>query len=88
MSTQIEITRIIVELEQEGNTDGTTEEYEKFNIIFEYPLRPQDGHYMVIKSNTGWSINDTDELEKTIRLIEGGITNIETDLVDYYKKKD
>lgn len=50
---------------QEGNTLGTTDEYEDLRVSLETQI-PGEEPFIVIKSNTGWSINDTEELSNLI----------------------
>ena len=68
------IMRMTVELVQEGNTLGTTDETEILNIDLEYQL-PGDAPFMVIKTE-GWSFNDVEELAKLIKNIKEAESHI------------
>lgn len=50
---------------QDGNTLGTTEEAEVLQISLETQL-PGDTPFVVIKSETGWSVDDMSELTKIV----------------------
>jgi hypothetical protein len=50
---------------QEGNTIGTTDQYETLTIALECQL-PREGFFPVLKTTTGWSINDSKELSELI----------------------
>lgn len=64
----INLSKIHLEFSQEGNTNGTTEEYEELDVTLESPLFiDTDGHYLVIKTKTGWSF---DEIEDLTELLE------------------
>ena len=56
---------------QEGNTDGTTSEYEELLIEIEGPVGSIDekGGYFVLRTN-GWSINDVNELSELFERIK------------------
>jgi hypothetical protein len=51
---------------QEGNTPGTTDEFETLTINLEYqmPEKPEDC-FIVIKTE-GWSVSDGDELKELV----------------------
>lgn len=63
MST-LDISSITFNVSQEGNTQGSTGEYEDLQILVEAPLfiEKGEGFYYVLKTSTGWSINDKEEL--------------------------
>lgn len=65
----MEINKIQIEFSQEGNSLGTTDEYETLNLNFEYQL-PGEGPFIVIKTD-GWSINESSELKEFINKVEG-----------------
>jgi hypothetical protein len=65
---------IKVEFVQEGNTMGTTEDYEVVTIDLEFQGVEDDSFY-VIRSN-GWSFNDTEELQKLIDVASAPLTKI------------
>jgi hypothetical protein len=49
---------------QEGNTLGTTEEYEQIKINLEFQL-PEDDPFIVIRTD-GWSIDSLDDIQKLV----------------------
>ena len=66
--------KIIYEFCQDGNTDGTTAEYEELNIEVEGCFDiPSDGGYMVIRTKTGWSINNPEEFASLLALVNAGV---------------
>jgi hypothetical protein len=68
--------RIIYEFSQEGNTLGTTEKVEELAIIVEAPLGDirEDGGFLVIKSSTGWSIDENKEFIDLLNNVREGIS--------------
>lgn len=65
------IYRISINLQQEGNTLGTTQEIEEMEIILEAPLgsMDKDGAFLVIKTD-GWSLQNGQELKALLKRIE------------------
>ena len=48
---------------QEGNTDGTTEDVEELIVEVEGVFDiVKDGGYFVLRTSTGWSIDDPNDL--------------------------
>ena len=60
---------------QEGNGNGTTEEYEELIIECEASLGidNDDGCFYVLKTTTGWSMDSVDELQKLFDRIQKAI---------------
>lgn len=60
---------------QEGNTLGTTSESEEMIVDVETQLGSieKDGGFLVIRSNSGWSVNDVKELTDMLELVETGV---------------
>ena len=56
-----EIRQACVTYSQEGNTMGTTPEYETIDVRLEFPLGEKDGPFIVLKTK-GWSFDDPKEL--------------------------
>ncbi len=55
---------------QEGNTDGTTDETEELIVEVESVFDIiEEGGYMVIRTPTGWSINNKEELNYIFDII-------------------
>lgn len=47
---------------QEGNTDGTTNDVEELIVEVEGLDILKDGGYIVLRTSTGWSINEGEDL--------------------------
>jgi hypothetical protein len=60
--------RATFEFSQDGNTCGTTKELEELTIEFESPaiISGPDDCFIVIKTDTGWSMDSIDELAELI----------------------
>ena len=60
---------------QEGNCRGTTDEYEELIIQCESSLGidNDEGCYYVLKTSTGWSIDNIEELQKLFDRIQKAI---------------
>ena len=58
-----------VSFEQEGNSMGTTEEYEQITINLEYQLSEEDGSFIVLKTD-GWSIDNPSDLDTLINRVK------------------
>ena len=66
--------KITYEFYQEGNNDGTTAETEELIVEVEsIGDIEEDGGYFVLKTPTGWSINDSDELVDIIKRVKRGV---------------
>lgn len=65
------ISRVSIEVYQEGNTLGTTQEIEEMEIILESPLGniDKDGAFLVIKTN-GWSMQNEKDFAELIDKIK------------------
>jgi len=61
MADKPTINKVSVSFAQEGNTLGTTEEYEQIDINLEFQLDEDDGAFVVIKTD-GWSMNEPEDL--------------------------
>tara|TARA_R110000824_G_scaffold8450_4_gene38513 strand:+ start:10780 stop:11001 length:222 start_codon:yes stop_codon:yes gene_type:complete len=53
-----------IRFSQEGNTLGTTDDYESIDLSLEWQL-PEDDPFFVIKTD-GWSFNDISELQDLV----------------------
>lgn len=62
-------------MSQDGNTIGTTEEYEDLTIELETQL-PGDEPFFVIKTSSGWSFDAPKELEHIMAAVMGAWNNI------------
>ena len=62
---KINIYKLTIELTQEGNTLGTTEEIETLEIRFEYQL-PGGEPFLVVKT-AGWSADDPEEFKNILK---------------------
>ena len=62
-----ELYRVRAEYSQEGNTIGTTGDMgEHIEIALEFPTGEEEGCFVVIKSEGGWSIDELSDLEEII----------------------
>lgn len=75
----IKIGKITFELLQDGNTLGTTQDWEDIKVECEYQL-PGDEPFFVVKSEKGWSINNSKELAVVIDILQKRVKDITTDL--------
>jgi hypothetical protein len=64
-----------VQFIQDGNTLGSTDETEILEVSFESQL-PGDETFMVLRSTTGWSINNPSELAKILEPVHKAINGI------------
>jgi len=65
----IEVTKISIELSQEGNTLDTTSEYESLTVNLEYQLTgPGEYGFLVVKTD-GWSVDDPSEFSSLLEKI-------------------
>ena len=57
---------------QEGNTNGSTDEYEDLTILCESPLGIDNDKdcYYVLKTETGWSMDNVNELQELFNRID------------------
>lgn len=77
--------RIEFEFTQEGNTLGTTSDFEDLVVYVESQLgniEDKEGDpFYVIKTSTGWSIDSIEELDEVLRTVKDAVE-------DLRKKKD
>lgn len=69
------LNKITYEFSQEGNTDGTTEDQEELTVEIQGCIGSIDtsGGYLVLRTKTGWSISDADELVSLLNIVEDGV---------------
>lgn len=72
MSDKASLFKASFEFTQDGNTDGTTDTYEDLTIDCE--SIDSTGCYYVLKTTSGWSIDNIDELKELIDKIDKVIT--------------
>jgi hypothetical protein len=65
--------RASFEFYQDGNTDGTTDETEELKVECMGLGDLSEGCYYVLKTNTGWSIDNIDELKQLLERIDKAI---------------
>lgn len=56
------LSKITYVFAQEGNTDGTTSDIEELTVEIEGIDILKDGGYIVLRTSTGWSINEMEDL--------------------------
>jgi hypothetical protein len=64
------ISKVSIDFTQEGNTLGTTDEYESITINLEFQGVEEDGAFITIKTD-GWSIDDMKDLNKLVDRVKG-----------------
>ena len=71
----VKLDRCSFTFSQEGNCRGTTDEYEELIIECESSLGidNDEGCFYVLRTNTGWSIDSVDELQKLFNRIQKAI---------------
>lgn len=67
--------KITYEFSQEGNTEDTTEENELLTVEVQSCCGSiiDEGGFIVIRTSTGWSINDPSELTDLLGQVKYGI---------------
>jgi hypothetical protein len=65
---------------QEGNTNGSTvssTEDEKLSITVESVDESieKGGGFLIIRTETGWSVNDSKEFYELLKLVESGVSS-------------
>ena len=70
------LSKILYEFDQEGNTDGTTDKYEKMSIEVQgFNSIEEEGGYHVLRTSTGWSFNDSKELIDLLEVVRKGVSS-------------
>lgn len=71
----VKLERCSFTFSQEGNGNGTTDEYEELIIECEASLGidNDEGCFYVLKTTTGWSMDSVDELQKLFDRIQKAI---------------
>lgn len=74
--------KVTFEFSQEGNTDGTTgtpesEGWEILTVEVQSGLKSiqDEGGYLVLRTQTGWSINEPKELEQLLSYVKNIFRN-------------
>ena len=72
------IDKIVYTFVQEGNTDGTTCNDEILTVTVDSAHKgiEKEGGYLVLRTDTGWSINDAAEMAELLSHIEKGTPSI------------
>jgi hypothetical protein len=70
MSDRTELYRVTADFVQEGNTLSTTEETEVLHVELEYPVGEVLGPFIVIRTSTGWSIDEPEELQTLLKRVK------------------
>ena len=72
-----EITKISVDFVQDGNTLGTTDEFESLTLDIQFQLG-EDGPFYVLTTNTGWSFDRPEELQKLVNVATAPLQEIKS----------
>jgi len=72
------LSKIVYTFAQEGNTDGTTSETEELIVTVDsgHGGIEKEGGYLVLRTDTGWSINDAKEMAELLSYIENGVSSL------------
>ena len=70
-----QICKISIEFFQDGNTLGTTDEYENLTIDLEFQSGEMEGPFYVLKT-TGWSIDEISEIQKLVDVAKAPLDKI------------
>lgn len=71
LNDDIWLSKVSFEFTQSGNSDGTTNEYEELTVdIMSSGNIQVDEYYMVLRTNTGWSINTPDEFLHLLKEVD------------------
>jgi len=73
--SDLQLEKVIVEFSQEGNTHGTTEEYEDLTVDINRVAgadKPDD-YYYVFRSKSGWSVNDARDMIRITNAIDEAV---------------
>jgi len=70
MSNEATLYKASFEFYQEGNTDGTTDETEELRVECMGMGDLKEGCYYVLRTKTGWSIDNSDELKQLIERVD------------------
>ena len=75
MNKDLWLNKITYEFSQDGNTDGTTDDFEELIVEVQGPCGSiiKEGGYIVLRTSTGWSINDKSEIVELLELVEKGV---------------
>jgi hypothetical protein len=74
MSDKPSLFKATFEFIQDGNTNGSTSDIE--SLVIECEGVDASGCFYVLKSDTGWSINEPDDLKELIERINKSIIEI------------
>lgn len=69
------LNKITYEFSQEGNYNGTTAEDEVLIVEVEsaHSSISKDGGFLTLRTSTGWSINNSEELLELLKVVEKGV---------------
>jgi hypothetical protein len=72
---KIRLSEAKIQLVQDGNTLGTTDETEILDISFENQL-PGEETFMVLRTSTGWSMNSASDLTQVLEQVHKAIDGL------------
>jgi hypothetical protein len=74
------VSKIKFEFTQEGNTLGTTHDFENLVVYVESQCgnieEKEDDPFYVIKTSTGWSIDSIPELDEVLRTVKETVEDL------------
>ena len=72
-----QVEKAVFSFSQEGNTLGTTSEYEELEVSIESQLfMNKEDYFFVLRTNTGWSIDSTEEISEIINKCKKSVTEL------------
>lgn len=69
--------KVVYHFSQSGNGDGTTAMDEELtvDVVGSYSSVEKGGGYLVLRTPTGWSVEDCEELESLLSIVENGVSS-------------
>lgn len=80
-NTGLSLHRVTFKFTQEGNEAGSTSDYEELEVEFENILLSPPSGYIVLRTDTGWSIDDPDEIRILLERLQDGVESIYTNIL-------
>ena len=79
-NTGLELHRVTFMFTQEGNEAGSTSNYEELKVEFENVLLCPPSGYIVLRTNTGWSIDNPEEIASLIKVLQDKVSSIHNNI--------
>ena len=75
-NNSLEISKLSISFMQDGNTLGTTNKCESITLDLEFQLGVEDGPFYVFKTDTGWSIDNVDDIQNLLDIADAALDEI------------